>query len=288
MSARIQLFVFLTGLVLLGLYLSVFIVDEREKVIKFRFGQIQQSEYEPGIHFKVPLINDVKRFDGRVLTVDVQPQEYFTGEKEQLLVDSFILWRVADVAKYYTAMGGDRLRAQDRLFNIVNNALRDSFATRTVQELVSGDRGTMVTSIIDSTKDTVADFGIEVVNIRIKRIDFPSDINTRVFDRMRSERERIAKETRAEGAEEAEKIRADAEKQRAVIVAEARKSAEELRGEGDAKATEIYANAYGKDEAFYSLYRRLTAYPKVFSSDDMLVIEPKGDFFKRFNDPIAE
>jgi membrane protease subunit HflC len=285
MSARLNLILFLVFLAFIVLSTTVFFVDQREKALVLRAGQIYSTDYQPGIHFKWPILDDVKRFDGRVLTVDVKPQEYFTGEKEQLLVDSFILWRVSDVAAYYTAMGGDRRRADDRLFNIVNNALRDAFATRTVQELVSGDRTTMVSDIIKSTESKVKDFGIEVVNVRIKRIDFPTDINNRVFERMRSERERIAKEQRAEGSEEAEKIRSDAERQRAIILAEAKREAEEIRGNGDAQATDIYAQAYGKNEEFYGLYRRLTAYQNVFSGDDMLVLEPKGDFFNSFTTP---
>jgi membrane protease subunit HflC len=285
MSARLNLILFLVFLAFIVLSTTVFFVDQREKALVLRAGQIFSTDYQPGIHFKWPVLDDVKRFDGRILTVDVKPQEYFTGEKEQLLVDSFILWRVSDVAAYYTAMGGDRRRADDRLFNIVNNALRDAFATRTVQELVSGDRTTMVSDIIKSTESKVKDFGIEVVNVRIKRIDFPTDINNRVFERMRSERERIAKEQRAEGSEEAEKIRSDAERQRAIILAEAKREAEEIRGNGDAQATDIYARAYGKNEEFYGLYRRLTAYQNVFNGDDMLVLEPKGDFFNSFTTP---
>jgi membrane protease subunit HflC len=285
MSARLNLILFLVFLAFIVLSTTVFFVDQREKALVLRAGQIFSTDYQPGIHFKWPVLDDVKRFDGRILTVDVKPQEYFTGEKEQLLVDSFILWRVSDVAAYYTAMGGDRRRADDRLFNIVNNALRDAFATRTVQELVSGDRTTMVSDIIKSTESKVKDFGIEVVNVRIKRIDFPTDINNRVFERMRSERERIAKEQRAEGSEEAEKIRSDAERQRAIILAEAKREAEEIRGNGDAQATDIYAQAYGKNEEFYGLYRRLTAYQNVFNGDDMLVLEPKGDFFNSFTTP---
>jgi len=285
MSARLNLILFLVFLAFIVLSTTVFFVDQREKALVLRAGQIFSTDYQPGIHFKWPVLDDVKRFDGRILTVDVKPQEYFTGEKEQLLVDSFILWRVSDVAAYYTAMGGDRRRADDRLFNIVNNALRDAFATRTVQELVSGDRTSMVSDIIKSTESKVKDFGIEVVNVRIKRIDFPTDINNRVFERMRSERERIAKEQRAEGSEEAEKIRSDAERQRAIILAEAKREAEEIRGNGDAQATDIYAQAYGKNEEFYGLYRRLTAYQNVFNGDDMLVLEPKGDFFNSFTTP---
>lgn len=247
-------------------------------------GQIERSDYQPGIHFKVPFIEDVKRFDARVLTVDVKPERYITRDKETLLVDSFILWKIKDVSTYYTAMSGDRSRATSRIFNIVNNALRDEFANRSVQDVVAGDRTSMVSDILNNTNEAVKAFGIELVNIRIKRIDFISEINERVFARMNSERERIAKETRAEGAEEAEEIRSDADRQRTIIIADSNRQAEELRGNGDAQATETYANAYGQNSEFYSLYRRLTAYQNVFTGDDMLVIEPKGDFFNRFSE----
>jgi len=285
MSSRMSTILILGFLALILLSSSIFYVDQRERVLLLRLGQIEQADYKPGLHFKMPVVNEVKRFDGRVLTLDVKPEEYLTGEKKKLLVDSFILWRVADVSTYYTAMGGDKSRASLRLFNIVNNALRDAFATRTVQDVVAGDRTSMVATILETTNANVKDFGIEVVNIRIKRIDFPSEINNRVFARMQSEREREAKELRAEGSEEAEKIRSSADRERTVIIADSNRDAEELRGNGDALATETYANAYGQNSEFYSLYRRLLAYKNVFSGDDMLVIEPKGDFFNRFTNP---
>lgn len=284
MSARTNLFIFLGGLVFIALYMTVFYVDQRERALLLRIGQIERADYQPGIHFKFPLVDDVKRFDGRVLTLDVDPKEYLTSGKEKLLVDSFILWKIADVSTYYTAMGGDKLRAGSRIFNIVNDALRNEFANRSVQTVVAGDRATMISDILNNTNDAVTALGIELVNIRIKRIDFPSEINERVYARMKSERERIAKETRAEGSEEAEKIRSNADRQRTIIIAESNREAEELRGNGDALATETYANAYGQNTEFYSLYRRLTAYQNVFTGEDMLVIEPKGDFFNKFSD----
>ncbi len=284
MSARTNLYIFLTVLVVIFLNMSVFFVDQRERVLLLQFGKIERADYEPGLHFKLPFFENIKRFDGRVLTLDVRPEQYITGGKEKLLVDSFILWKIDDVATYFTAMGGDKTRAGSRIFNIVNNALRDEFANRSVQEVVAGDRTAMVSDILAKTNKVVEDFGIKLVNIRIKRIDFPSEINERVFARMKSERERIAKETRAQGAEKAEEIRSDADRQRTVILAEANREAEVLRGNGDAEATETYAKAYGQNKEFYSLYRRLTAYQKVFTADDMLVIEPKGEFFNSFSD----
>jgi len=283
MSATMKLVSILVAFVLLGLYMSVFFVDQRERAIVLRLGQIQHADFEPGIHFKQPLFDEVKRFDRRILTLDVNPEEYLTKGKEKLLVDSFILWKISDVKTYFTAMGGEKSRAGSRIFNIVNNALRDEFANRTVQEVVSGDRAAMVADILDKTANSVKALGIELVNIRIKRIDFTSEISSGVFLRMNSERERIAKETRAQGAEKAEEIRSDADRQRTIILADAKREAEVLRGNGDAEATEIYATAYGQNKEFYSLYRRLTAYQNVFAGDDMLVIEPKGEFFNKFS-----
>lgn len=282
MSAKMKLASIILGLILVALYMSVFFVDQRERAIVLRLGQIQKADFAPGIHFKQPLFDEVKRFDGRILTLDVNPEEYLTKGKEKLLVDSFILWKISDVETYFTAMGGDKNRAGSRIFNIVNNALRDEFANRSVQEVVSGDRTKMVNDILGKTKESVKDFGIELVNIRIKRIDFTSEISDGVFRRMNSERERIAKETRAQGSEKAEEIRSDADRQKTILLAEAKREAEILRGNGDAEATEIYAKAYSQNKEFYSLYRRLTAYENVFSGNDMLVIEPKGEFFSRF------
>ncbi|NQY51331.1 MAG: protease modulator HflC [Piscirickettsiaceae bacterium] len=283
MSSRINAIIVIISLSIALFSSSIFYVDQRERVLLLRLGQIERANYTPGIHFKIPLLNEIKRFDGRTLTLDVKPEEYLTGEKKKLLVDSFILWRVADVSIYYTALGGNTGRAGLRLFNIVNNALRNAFAKRTVQDVVAGDRREMVENIRNSTNNAIKNFGIEVVNIRIKRIDFPSEINNRVFARMKSEREREAKELRAEGAEEAEKIRSSADRQRIIILADADRQAQELRGNGDALATETYAHAYGQNKKFYSLYRRLTAYQNVFTNEDILVIEPKGDFFNRFS-----
>jgi membrane protease subunit HflC len=283
MSARMNLVIFLVLFGFVALYTSVFYVDQRERALVLHLGQIERADYQPGIHFKVPFIEDVKRFDARILTVDVKPERYITRDKETLLVDSFILWKIKDVSTYFTAMSGDRSTATSRIFNIVNNALRDEFANRSVQDVVAGDRTAMVSDILSNTNEAVKAFGIELVNIRIKRIDFISEINERVFARMNSERERIAKETRAEGAEEAEKIRSDADRQSTIIIANSNRESEELRGNGDALATETYAKAYGQNKDFYSLYRRLTAYKNVFTGDDMLVIEPKGEFFNSFS-----
>ena len=201
MSSRLNVLIILVILAVIVISSSVFFVDQRERVLLLRLGQIEDANYKAGIHFKIPFVDEVRRFDGRILTLDARPESYLTGEKKNLLVDSFILWKVSDVSVYYTAMGGDINRASSRLFHIVDNGLRDAFATRTVKDVVAGDREQMVSVILEETNESAKEFGIEVVNIRIKRIDFPSDINTRVYERMQSERQREAKELRAQGAE---------------------------------------------------------------------------------------
>ena len=226
----------------------------------------------------------MRRFDGRVLSLDATPARYLTGEKKNVIVDSFILWRISDVAQYFRAMSGDEENAKLRLSQIIKDGLRAEFGRRSIQEVVSGDRDVMVAGLMEEANETAEGFGIEIVNVRIKRIDLPQEVSSSVFARMQAERERVAKDLRSRGAEEAEKIRSDADRQRTVILAEARRQAESLRGDGDATATEVYADAYGQNEDFYSLYRRLNAYQNIFQGEDLLVIEPKGDFFSRFGD----
>lgn len=284
MNSRMTLILVLVALVLITLSSSLFVVDQRQKAIMLRLGQIERSDFEPGLHFKIPFVNEVRKFEAREMALDAQPARYLTGEKKNVIVDSFIIWRIEDVATYYTSMGGDEARAALRLSQIIKDGLRAEFGRRTIQEVVSGDRVKMVEDILKDANRVASNFGIAISNIRIKRIDLPSEVSTSVYTRMEAERERVAKELRSQGAEEAEKIRSDAERQRAVILAEANKKAEEIRGEGDARATEIYAEAFGQNEEFYSLYRRLGAYKNIFQGDDMLVIEPTGDFFERFND----
>ncbi len=262
---------------------SVFFVNERERAILLRLGQIERADYEAGIHFKIPFVNNVKRFDGRILTLDATSARYLTGEKKNVSVDSFILWRIADVSTYYRSMGGDEARAKARITQIIKDGLRGEFGKRTIQQVVSGDRVELVSEVMIEGNKAAADFGIEIVNVRIKRIDLPNEVSSSVYTRMEAERERVAKELRSQGAEEAEKIRSDADRQRTIILADAQRESEILRGEGDAKSTEIYAKAYEQNTQFYSLYRRLTAYKNIFNGDDMLVIEPKGEFFDRFD-----
>jgi membrane protease subunit HflC len=262
---------------------SIFTVDEREKAILFRLGEIVRTDFGPGLHWQTPFVNNVRKFDARVQTLDAEPERYLTGEKKNVIVDSFVKWRIKDVANYYTATGGDAVRANLRLSQIIKDGLRAEFAKRTIKEAVSGERQEIMNVITTQANKEAQAFGIEIVDVRIKRIDFPADISDSVFRRMRAERERVAKDLRSRGAEAAEKIRAEADRKRTVILADAYRDAEKIRGEGDAKATDIYARAYGKDKDFYAFYRSLSAYKATFADkSDVLVIEPNSEFFKYF------
>jgi membrane protease subunit HflC len=263
--------------------MSIFTVDERQKAIMFQFGEIVRTDFKPGLHGKVPFMNNVRKFDARIQTLDAEAERYLTSEKKNVIVDSFVKWRISDVATYYTATGGDAMRANLRLSQIIKDGLRGEFAKRTIQEAVSGERQQIMEIITEQANTQAKAFGISIVDVRIKRIDFPPDISDSVYNRMRAERQRVAKDYRSRGAEAAEKIRAEADRKRTVILADAYRDAEKLKGEGDAAATDIYAKAYGKDLEFYSLYRSLNAYKSSFADkSDVLVLQPDTEFFKYF------
>ncbi len=265
--------------------MSFFIVDERELAVKFRLGEFDRADYTPGVYFKIPFINNVRKFDSRVLTLDAEPERYLTFEKKNVIVDAFIKWRISDVENYYKTMGGDERRAGMRLSQVIKNGLRDEFGKRTIQEAISGERAQIMNVITAQIEEQANQFGIEVVDVRIKRIELPPEVSGSVYDRMEAERARVAKDLRSRGAEAAERIRADADRQRTVILAEAYRDAERIRGEGDGKAAEIYAQAFSKDEKFYEFYRSLDAYKNVFTSqEDVLVLDPESEFFKYFKD----
>ena len=262
---------------------AFFTVDEREKVIMFKLGEIVRTDFTPGLWLKIPFINNVKKFDGRIQTLDAEPERYLTNEKKNVIVDSFVKWRISDVARYYTATGGDADRANLRLSQIIKDGLRGEFGKRTIKEVISGERVEIMDILTKEADKEAKAFGIDIVDVRIKRIDLAPDISESVYRRMEAERQRVAKDFRARGAEAAEKIRAEADKRRTILLAEAFRDAEKTRGEGDATAVKIYADAYGKDIKFYSLYRSLNAYKDTFSSkDDILVLEPNTEFFKYF------
>lgn len=282
-------FVLIAAALLVGLS-SLFIVDERQLAIKFQLGEIVESDYAPGLHIKAPWpINNVRKFDKRILTLDTRPERFLTGEKKNVSVDFFVKWRIKDPAKYYTSFMGDERQAGLRLLQIVNNGLQLEFDQRTIKQVVSDDRSVMMTDLTTKANNEVAPFGIEIVDVRIKQIELPEEVRNSVYERMVSERERIATEHRAQGQEAAKGIQARADRKRTVILAEAKRDAEISRGEGDALATEIYANAYGENEDFYAFYRSMNAYRAALANpNDVLVLEPDSEFFKYFNDYSGE
>ena len=262
---------------------SVFTVSETERAIKFRLGEVIESDFEPGLHFKAPFINNVKKFDSRILTMDSKPERFLTSEKKNVIVDSFVKWKIADVTTFYTAVAGDVNQANIRLDQIIKDAFRSEFSKRDIKQLVSTDRNAIRTALITLSTPIAVKLGIEIVDVQVKRIDLPSDVSSSVFRRMEAERERVAREFRSQGKEAAERIRADADKQREIILANAFRDAEILRGAGDAVAADIYAKSYGADIEFFTFYRSMNAYKKTFrNKGDMLVVEPDSDFFKYF------
>ncbi len=259
----------------------VFVVDERELVIKRRFGEIVKSDYEPGLHFKLLIWNDILKFPRQILTIS-NPQELFlTLEKKNLFVDFFIKWQVEDAAVYYNATGGTEIIAAQRLLEIVKDGIRAEFAKRTVPEVVTAERRELMDDMLNAVRANAKELGVSVIDVRVKRIEFSDTVSESVFDRMRQERARTAAELRAEGAENAELIRANADRERTVILAEAYRDAEILRGEGDALSAKIYAQAYEKDPDFYSFTRSIEAYRRSLgNSNDLLVLDSEGDFFR--------
>ncbi len=269
----------------LVVWASVFTVDERQKAILFKFGEILASDFGPGLHWKVPVINNVRKFDKRILTIDNQAERFLTAEKKDLIVDSFVKWRIADVEQYYKTTQGDEATAGRLLYQNINNGLRDEFGKRTVQEVIAGDRTEIMKIMTADASERARTLGIEVIDVRIKKIDLPARVSDSVYRRMRAERERVARDFRSKGAEAAERIRADADRQRSVILAEAYRDSEIVRGEGDAEATDIYARSFSKNEDFFRFNRSINAYKSNFSSpDDIILLEPDSEFFRYFSD----
>jgi modulator of FtsH protease HflC len=268
---------------------SVYQVQEGQVAVRFQLGRIVESDIAPGMHFKLPLVQNVLKFDRRVLSLDGQPERYLTSEKKDVNVDFFVKWRIADVRRYYQALGTE-LAAQQRLAPIVKEAVRNEFNQRTLQEVVGGERTNLAGRIVEVSNREVGgarELGIEVVDVRIKRIDLPEDggVIQSVFERMRAERLRVANELRAEGTEQSETIRSNADRQRQVIVAEADRDSQRMRGEGDATAAETYAEAYGTDAEFYAFPRSLEAYREAFGKgQDVLVLDRDADFLRYFRD----
>jgi membrane protease subunit HflC len=274
----------LAGAALLFGASSVFTVSETEKVILLELKKIVKADYEPGLHFKLPSpYQEVRKFDDRILSLESKPERFLTSEKKNVIVDSFVKWRIKDAATFYKSVSGDKAQANIRLDQITKDALRSEFSKRTIRELVSSERGQMRDILLKAVNPVVEDLGIEVIDIRVMRTDLPEEVSSSVYRRMEAERARVAREFRSRGAEAAERIRAEADKQREVIVAEAYRDAEKTRGEGDGSASDIYAQAYGKNREFFELYRSLLAYRQVFNKENnMLVLEPDSEFFRYF------
>ncbi len=268
---------------------SLFTVNETQTAIRFQLGEIVSANYAPGLHWKWPLINNIRKFDRRLQALDNEPERFLTAEKKNVIVDSFAMWRIEDVRRFYTAVGGDPAQANVRLDQIIKDGLRSEFSKRSIQEVVSGDRDQIMETLSRLLKEQAAQLGIAAVDVRIKRIDLPPDVSNSVFSRMKAERLRVAKDFRSRGAEAAERIRADADRQATVLLAEAYRDAERERGEGDAQATTIYAQTYSKEPDFFRFYRSLTAYEQSFNSkDDILVLQPEGNHFFRYFNQISQ
>jgi membrane protease subunit HflC len=266
------------------LALSLFVVDQRQSAVVFRFGEIIGLKTEPGLYFKLPVVDNVRYFDKRVLTIDSsEPERFLTSEKKNVLVDLFVKWRISDVGKYYISVNGDELRAQTRLLQTINDGLRAEFGNRTVHDVVSGQRDKIMELMREKANEDAQKIGVEVLDVRIKRVDLPQEVSESVYRRMEAERKRVANESRSTGSAESEKIRADADRQREVILAQAYREAQKIKGDGDAKASRIYASAYQLNPEFYAFYRSLDAYRQSFNGgSDLMVIDPNSEFFKYF------
>ncbi|MDD1618595.1 MAG: protease modulator HflC [Methylococcaceae bacterium] len=262
-----KILVGLAALLLIGMT-SVFTVSQTEKAIKFELGKIVRDDYEPGLYFKVPIYNSIKKFDARIQTMDAKPERFLTAEKKNVIVDSFVKWRIGNVSTFYTTVAGDIDQANLRLDQIIKDAFRSEFSKRNIKQLISTDRSAIRDILTNNSKAVAAALGMEIVDVQVMRIDLPPEVSSSVFRRMEAERERI---------------RADADRQRVVTLANAFRDAEKLRGEGDATSAEIYAKAFGADTEFFTFYRSLNAYKKTFSSSSMLVLDADADYFQYFN-----
>jgi membrane protease subunit HflC len=272
---------------LLVLSMSLYTVDQRKAAIKFQLGEVVSMETTPGLYFMVPLLQNVRLFDTRIQTYDTKDAERFlTAENKNVLVDSYVKWRVIDVRQYYVSVRGDPVAAEARISQTVNDALRAEFAKRTVHDVVSGEREKIMETVAEKVDKDVKNIGVEVVDVRLKRVDLVPEISSDVYRRMESERKRVANELRSTGSAEGEKIKADADRQKQVIVAEAYRDAQRIKGEGDAQAARIYAEAYGRNAEFYSFYRSLEAYRAALrNKGDVMLLEPSSDFFKYLKNP---
>ena len=281
MSPRLNLLLIVAVLVVILVRMSVFTVDQREHAVKFQFGEIVGADYAPGLHFKMPFLQNITRYPNRIINYEHSEEKFLTGEKKNLIVDYFVTWRITVPEQYYRSVRGDEDLAVERLSAIVKEGIKAAISQRTVQEVVSAERSELMQELLVRAREQTPELGIEVVDVRVKRIDLSEEVSESVYNRMRQERQRVASQLRAEGDEEYERIRADADRQRTVILAEAYRDAERIRGAGDARSADIYAQAYSADRDFYSFYRSMQAYRASIGRDqDVLVLSPDSDFFK--------
>jgi len=270
-------------------YAATFIVDEREVAIKFRLGEIVTTYQDPGLYFMIPFINNIKKYDSRLLTMDSKPEQFLTSEKKNVIVDSFVKWKITGPENFYRSSKGDERIGINRLSQIINDLTKSEFSKRTINDVVSGDRAALMNIVKLEANKAAQALGISVIDVRVKRVDLPDDVSNSVYARMVKERATVAKSFRSKGKEEAQGISAAAERESETIIAEAYKKSQEIKGEGDAISTETYAKAYNLSPEFYSFYRSLTAYKKTFSAkQDVLIIQPDSDFFKYFNNPTGK
>jgi modulator of FtsH protease HflC len=282
MRRNIGLIAVVAVLVLVLAALSLFVVDQRQNAIVFRLGEVVTVKREPGLYAKLPLFDNVRYFDTRILTIDsAEPERFLTSEKKNVLVDLFVKWRIIDVRTYYVSVGGDEARARTRLLQTINDSLRAEFGNRTVHEVVSGERDKIMELMRQRANEDASKIGVQVLDVRMKRVDLPTEVSESVYKRMEAERKRVANELRSTGSAESEKIRADADRQREVILAQAYRDAQKIKGDGDGKSTAIFASATSPNPEFYTFYRSLEAYRQSFKSkNDVLVLEPNSEFFR--------
>ena len=285
MSSNIRFGFILLLIVAIVVAMSTFIVHERELAIKFKLGEIVEADYKPGIYFQIPIINNVQKFDSRILTMDTPSERFLTAEKKNVVVNSFAKWRIVDPKTFYTATAGDERQAIARMASIINNELKGQIASKKLSEVISGERATIMQVVTDNAGIKIRDLGIELIDVRVKKVELPENVNITVYRRMATERQTVAKEFRSRGEEQAKQIRANADRQREEILAEAYRKSEQIRGEGDATSAKTYADSYNQDKAFYSFYRSLQAYETSFGNgQDIIVLSPDSDFFKFFKD----
>ncbi len=285
MTSNFRFGVILLAVVVVIAYMATFIVHEREIAIKFKLGEIVEADYEPGLYFQIPIINNVLKFDSRVLTMDTPSERFLTVEKKNVIVNSFVKWRIIDPKLFYTSTRGDQRRAISRMTSIINDELKGKIASRTMREVISGERAVIMQEVTDKAAIKIQDLGIELIDVRVKKVELPDNVSTNVYRRMATERQTVAKEFRSRGEEKAKQIRANADRQREEVLAEAYRKSEEIRGDGDATAAKTYADAYNQDPEFYSFYRSLQAYDRSFgNSNDIILLSPDSEFFKFFKD----